>query len=194
MEWLESLDQLDHRLITWVHSHLHSEFLNIIIPWLRKPLFWAPVYIYIIFILIKWYRSKSWQPILYLLLTVGLADASSTYIFKKNVQRLRPCHEEIMQKKLEVLVPCGGQYSFTSNHAANHMSMGVFLFMFWTYAKRKYRWWWIIWPILVGFAQIYVGVHYPMDVLIGFLLGGLLGFIVFKIFINNTRFNFYNNA
>lgn len=175
-------DPVDIPLIQWIHQDLHNRVLDFIMPYLRMKTFWIPLYLVLIFYLYKWYKKYFWLPILFLAATAGLTDFSNSSLIKNEVARLRPCNDERVKDTLEVLVPCGGGYSFMSSHASNHMAIAVFMFLLLLYRKNKWRYVWILWALIIGFAQIYVGVHYPTDVLLGFIYGGLIGWGMYVFF------------
>ena len=89
--------------------------------------------------------------------------------------RARPCHLQSELTDLILRVDCGTGFSFTSSHATNHMALAVFIVMSTIFIFGKWRYLFIPWALIIGYAQIYVGVHYPVDVLSGFCLGGMLG-------------------
>ena len=100
----------------------------------------------------------------------GLADLVSSSVLKPVVGRDRPCHEVQLEGEVFPMVHCGNNGSFTSSHAANHMALAAAISML---LLRRRKWLAALlyfWAFLIGYAQIYVGVHYPTDVLGGFLL------------------------
>ena len=100
--------------------------------------------------------------------------------------RLRPCNDPVMKQVVHLLVPCGGGKSFPSSHAANHFSLAVFSSM----TVGKFAKWltpaWLVWAAVVSYSQVYVGVHYPLDVLVGGTLGACIGWMTGKYF--NKKF------
>jgi len=107
------------------------------------------------------------------LLAVGASDVISARVLKPGVGRLRPCHE---LENVRLLVSCGGKHGFPSSHAANSFAVAMTLACFY----RRYASLCVTLASLVGLSRIIVGVHYPGDVLGGFILGGLgAGFFVF---------------
>ena len=172
---IEQMLAWDKEVILWIHRNLHSNIGDIIIPWLRKPTFWIPLYILIIYIFIKWWKARGLIVVAILGSCVGVSDIISVHLFKNIFQRLRPCHTLMDNPDFNLLVNCGGKYGFVSSHAVNHMAMAVFLFYLFKHRVGKYHQWWILWAIIIGFAQVYVGVHYPLDVLCGFVIGGVIG-------------------
>lgn len=85
-------------------------------------------------------------------------------------------------------VPCSNGFSFTSSHATNHFALGTFFFLLFSFTA--YRFLFLVWAGVISFAQVYVGVHYPVDVICGALLGILIGFISFK-FLQFLNSKFY---
>ncbi len=182
LSFISNLQSIDSEILFWIHRNLHSTIGNTIIPYLRIPIFWLPLYLFVVGLFIKKWKSKFWVPLLILAVTIGVCDFSSVYAFKKQVERPRPCHTYENDARLELLIPCGGKYGFISTHAANHMAIGVFLFYLLGRKTPRSKWLWILWAISIGFAQVYVGVHYPFDVLCGFIYGGLLGYVSITLF------------
>jgi undecaprenyl-diphosphatase len=113
--------------------------------------------------------------LLFAILTIGLSDFTSSVLIKENIQRIRPCNDPVFKKQVFLRAPCGSGYSFTSSHATNHFALATFIILGLGTFIRKWRYLILFWAISIGFAQIYVGVHYPLDVLVGFLLGALIG-------------------
>jgi undecaprenyl-diphosphatase len=113
--------------------------------------------------------------VLFFLFAITVSDTVSSKVIKYQVKRIRPCHTELVSDKIDLLIPCGGQYGFTSSHASNHFTMAVFvIFTLGTFIK-KIKWPVLIWASCIAFAQVYVGVHYPLDVIAGALLGTIIG-------------------
>ncbi len=108
---------------------------------------------------------------------VTLADLTSYRIVKRIVPRERPCHTRaatgemaFRETRLVVGPKCPGSLSFPSNHAANMMALGV---VGWWFTRGKMRWLWFLLPLAIGYSRVYLGFHYPSDVLAGWLLGAL---------------------
>ncbi len=97
------------------------------------------------------------------------------------MQRPRPCQNEALKEEVRLLVPCGSGYSFTSNHATNHFALAVFFAGTLGVFFKRWRWLLFLWAALVAYAQVYVGVHYPLDVAAGALLGMTIGSLVVLI-------------
>ncbi len=174
-----SIQDLDLRLFHFINGDLSNIVFDYLMPALREKLLWLPFYIYLLTFVIVNYK---WQTalifILSLAITVGTADITSSRLIKKNVERLRPCNDPDVKEAVSLRARCGRGFSFTSSHAANHFAL-VFFFIY-TMGRlfKKLRWPLVIWASLISFAQIYVGVHYPLDVLFGALLGAAIGMII----------------
>lgn len=153
-------------------------FLDTVLVISRNKFIWIPLYVAIVvYMAVRW-KKQSWLPILFSVLTVVCSDGTSSHLIKKTVERPRPCHT---LEQINLRVKCGSGYSFTSSHATSHMALAVFwvqLFTFW----GRHRWWFLPWAIIIGFAQIFVGVHYPLDVLSGFVVGAIVGWGVFRAY------------
>lgn len=178
---LEFLDQVDKQILFAIHD-IHGTVGNAIIPFFREKVFWIPFYVFLFGFLVFNFKRRGLWLILFFLITVGLGDTISSKLIKFSVRRPRPCHVDSLQEHLDMLVPCGGPYGFTSSHATNHFAIAILLIVTLGPIFPKIRIPLILWATLVGFAQVYVGVHYPFDILGGAILGALIGWGVGKIY------------
>lgn len=178
----EFLLNLDRHLFYFINHDLSNPFFDLMMPWLRNPKFWIPLYIFIIGFCLWRYGKTGAIIIILLAATAGFADFTSASIIKYNVKRLRPCRDPVVGVTDITRVPCGTGYSFPSTHATDHFAMAVFLGL--VFAK-KWRWIWfwvILWAGLISFAQVYVGVHFPVDVTCGAIYGSLVGLLFAYLF------------
>ncbi len=191
---LEMLQNWDAALFQCINGSLSNPVFDALLPWFREKWFWMPVYLFVAAFALLNFRGRGCVILLGLVLTVGLSDFTSSSLVKKNVQRLRPCNDPAMFEKVQVRVPCGGGYSFTSSHAANHFAAAVFLIAMFGGLARWVRPAALTWAGLIAFAQVYVGVHYPGDVLCGAVLGAVLGWWTATIWqrMNKPLLRFYS--
>ena len=149
--------------------------------------FWLPLYVFLVGFIVLNFKKNALVFILILISTVAISDSFSSQIIKKNVQRIRPCNVESLKGKVKLLVHCGSGYSFTSSHATNHFAVANFL-IFTIFQRKKWvKWSLIFWAFSIAFGQVYVGVHYPLDVVGGGILGSVIGY--FAAFIYRKYFN-----
>jgi membrane-associated phospholipid phosphatase len=165
----------DKWLFELINSGLGNPLFDALLPLFREKLFWMPLYLFIGAFSLLNYGKRGWLIVLGIVVTAGLADFSSSTLIKKNVQRTRPCNAIEMQDRVQLRVDCGGGYSFTSSHAANHFAVAVFLIGVFGLSGRWQQKALLGWAGLIAFSQVYVGVHYPFDVLCGAGLGWLAG-------------------
>jgi undecaprenyl-diphosphatase len=183
MDSVVQIFEMDAALFQWVNQGLSNAFFDAILPHFRNKYFW--IWLYIILIALAFKKDKkSWIMLLLAALIVFMCDGISAGIIKPYVMRIRPCNDPNMQGGLNLLVPCGSGYSFVSAHAANHFGLAMLFggyFSRWFPKIRVYALS-ITWAFLIAFAQVYVGVHYPFDVIFGALIGILIGGWIWKIF------------
>ncbi len=185
---LDSLVALDKIWFLWINNSLANPVFDLLLPLFRNAVNWIPLYITVIFFLVKRFKYRAFLIFLLLGITVIATDQLSSSLVKKSVQRLRPCNDNSFNQEVRLLVHCGSGYSFTSSHATNHFGIATLLFFLFPYKKLRY--WWLVWAGLIGFAQIYVGVHFPLDVVFGSLLGILTGLGTLFIF---SRFKSFDS-
>ncbi|MGF7082627.1 phosphatase PAP2 family protein [Mucilaginibacter sp. UYCu711] len=174
--------QLDRHLFHFINHDLSNSFFDVLMPVLRNPSTWIPVYVFI-FIFCLWrYKKQGVIIIVLLALCFGVADFGSASVIKSTYQRVRPCNDPAMASTIISRIACGTGYSFPSAHASNHFAISVFLIMVF---YRRYKWVLpaaLIWAAAISFAQVYVGVHYPVDVITGAIYGTLVGLLFGWIF------------
>ena len=178
---LEGLMRWDQQLFFAING-LESQIMDQIIPLYRHKVFWIPFYVFIVAFLVKNFPKHGLWMVLFAGLTVGLADTASSQWIKKNVQRVRPCNDGTISNQVLLRVRCGGGYSFTSSHAANHTALAFYIAILLGGSKKWWGWLLFLWALSIGLSQIYVGVHYPLDVLAGTLLGSGIGYSMAKLF------------
>ena len=176
----EDLINWDINAFEWVYQSAHTNWLDVLMPFWREKTTWIPLYIGLLVFLIWRFKQRTLPIILGVLVTVAVCDTTSSKIIKPTVKRARPCQQVAGQKAAVPLINCGSGYSFPSSHSTNHFGVAVFLttavfFSTWS------RIFWIVWAASIAYGQVYVGVHYPIDIIVGALLGTLIGFAFAKL-------------
>ena len=134
------------------------------------------------------YEAKNLvYPIVGVLICFVLTDLIHLHLFKNIFMRLRPCHEIGVCEYTRLLVDCGGYYGFVSGHAANSSALVLFLLMYFKSMHQFMKYFLIAWVLLVAYSRIYLGKHYPLDLIFGILLGCLIAFLCFRIFFYVTK-------
>lgn len=176
---------IDTYILLWINGH-HTEWLDQLMWWVSQSVTWIPLYIVLVGLII--YRYRSWKIVMAILLAfalaVGLSDFISSGILKPLVERLRPTHEPSLAPFLHIVNGYkGGMYGFCSSHAANTLACAI-LFMF-VYKNKITTSILIVWVAINSYSRIYLGVHYPTDIMAGWIIGcataalayALLGFL-----------------
>jgi len=168
----------DQHWFEWINGPGHTAWLDIIMPWWREKTSWIPLYVLLAAYLVWTYRMKAVPFLLAIGLLIGLADSLSSQVVKPAVERLRPCNDPALRAEVQLLIPCGVGYSFTSSHATNHFALAMFMAL----TLPLFRGWrgglLFLWAGSIAYGQVYVGVHYPLDVLAGAVLGLLCGALI----------------
>ena len=174
-EWIKDLDQ---QLFLLINRQWNLSWLDTLLPIWREANTWLPLYLFLILFVVINFPSKAFSWILTAIITFAISDQLSSSLLKPFFARLRPCNEPELVGMVRLLLPnCGSGYSFTSSHATNHFAFAFFIFITMGQVLGKWKWAFLFWAASVAYAQVYVGVHYPLDVLAGGLLGTLIGYI-----------------
>lgn len=181
--WL--IQQCDILLFLKINNDWINTVFDAILPLSRDANTWIPLYLFILIFLMMNYRDKVWIWLLFALVNVVITDQVSSHLIKTFVQRPRPCADPFLQYHVRLMVDhCSGGFSFTSSHATNHFGFAAFVFYTFKNILGRWRWLCFIWAGMISYAQIYVGVHYPIDVICGAMLGFCIGFIMSSLYAN----------
>ena len=172
--------ELDNSLFLFINQTIQNVFFDFLMPMFRNKFTWIPVYILLILLYYKKFKFKAVYPILFLIVCVALTDSICHHFLKPFFGRPRPCFNEWIQVRL-LTENCGGKWSFPSIHAANHFGLSLGIILSKLFAEKIWNFLLLLWAFLIGFAQIYVGIHYPIDILGGFFIGGLITYVVYKV-------------
>jgi membrane-associated phospholipid phosphatase len=167
----------------YLNTQWHTPFWDAVIPFFRNQWFWLPVYFFLLLYTTQTYGRKGWLWFAFFLIAFAVSDQISATLLKPLFHRARPCNQKDLENFIHLLVPCGGGYSFPSSHASNHFSIGVFIAVTLSQHRKWVAWAAIFWAFLVAYSQVYVGVHFPFDVLGGGMLGAGIGLGIGKLFL-----------
>ena len=184
--------QFDRQFFYIINHDMANPLFDWIMPWLRNPKFWIPLYLFIIWFCIQKFKRQGLIIVMLLVLSAGFADFTSAGIIKPLVKRIRPCRDDMVSKTDIERVTCGAGYSFPSTHATDHFAIAFFLIMLF---RKQWGWiwfWGFLWAGVICFAQVYVGVHYPVDVLCGAVYGIAVGWLFFHFYDKTQRLSNVN--
>lgn len=173
---------------TWLFLQINtvwtSSFLDDVYPWWREANAWVPLYLFMVVFGIMNFGKKVWPWLLFAVITLTLTDQISSNLIKNIAERTRPCNETLLAGQMRLLLNhCSGGYSFTSSHATNHFGFAMFILITMRAVFGRWRWLFPVWAVTIAYGQVYVGVHYPLDVLCGSVLGCIIGFCTASFFI-----------
>lgn len=171
---LHSLEEVDRALLLAI-NRAHSPALDAVMVFASNRNVWFPAYVLLIAGLIYLFRRRALLLLPLLIGAVALADRITSGFFKPFFARPRPCHAPGLARLLHLPDGCGGQFGFLSSHAANSIALAVFLALLLPAGRfRAAKWVVFGWAGLLSFSRIYLGAHYPSDVLGGAAVGALL--------------------
>lgn len=180
---IEKLERWDRELFLWLNGK-HTEWLDQPMYIMSDELTWIPLYLFFLFALAKLYNWKvALTTLLAVAAVVTIADRSSVELFKEVFKRYRPSRNlEIYDQVHVVNGYRGGQFGFVSSHAANFFGIATLLFLMFRRKLPKTALLLFVWAGLIAYTRIYLGVHYPADIVCGAALGIFTGWLVFYLF------------
>lgn len=176
---IEFLKNTDTQLFLFLNG-MHNRFFDVLMWWISYKFTWIPLYLFLIYLLWKKFGKGVFPVLISVAVLIFLSDQVSVQLFKNTVVRYRPCHNLLIKDLIHLQDGCGGLYGFVSSHAANTFALAMFLSLL--LGGRKFTGMMFLWAALCSYSRIYLGVHYPADILAGALLGCITGAAVFRLF------------
>jgi len=191
MQILESLEAIDINLFLFVNQ-ANNSFLDSVMLYASSKFFWIPFYILLVVLISIKYKWNALLAVSFVLLAVGLADLTSVHLFKNVFQRLRPCYNPALDDVINNIVGCGGKYGFVSSHAANSFAIVGMVVKLIGDKQKWLNWFMPLWGVLILYSRIYLGKHYPSDVIAGAALGFLIAWLVYLLFTKVMQLKRFN--
>ena len=185
---IETLRHIDRAAFNFINHDIANSIFDTLCPWLREKMTWIPFYVAAAYLVFRKYGAKNTALLIVLgAVTILLSDQTSG-IFKHLIHRLRPCNNPEMNVRL-MIESCGVGFSFVSAHAANHFALATFM-SFLVNRNKLLITLLYFWAVCIALSQVYVGVHYPADIIGGATIGILAGLItgsIAQIFLQKAR-------
>ncbi|WP_439183293.1 phosphatase PAP2 family protein [Carboxylicivirga taeanensis] len=181
MDFLQSLINLDKELLLFLNSFHNGYWDNFFWMFTSKEV-WIPLYLTMAYVIFKNHGARGLVTVLAIGLLIVLCDQISTNIFKHGFERFRPSHDSDLKYLVHLINgKRGGSYGFVSSHATN--SFGLAMFTSLLFRNKTFSFFIFLWASVNAYSRIYMGVHFPGDILGGFLLGILLGRLVYEFYL-----------
>lgn len=193
---MEKLLQLDTELFLFFNG-LHVPWVDRIVYYLSKGWVWLPLFVCIIYLIFRLYQKRGWIVLALFALTIALSDQTCN-LLKNSVRRYRPSHTEAIAKDIHLVekpdggLYYGGKYGFPSAHASNTMALAFLVIFFLSKGEKWVMALAVAWSLMMAYTRLYLGVHYPIDILCGFILGScyaLLMYFLYKKWLSEISFD-----
>jgi undecaprenyl-diphosphatase len=171
---IEIITKWDEAAFLWLNS-FHSEALDPIVLQLTQTITWIPLYLLVLYQIYRIDPKNTAWILGGVMLTILLSDQVASGLMKPYFERLRPCHDPRWEGMFHLYGRCGGLYGFVSSHAANTFGLATFLTLK-LGKKQKAIAWLFLYALVVSYTRIYLGVHYPLDLFFGAVVGVLAAY------------------
>jgi undecaprenyl-diphosphatase len=180
---IDAIIEFDKELFLFFNG-MHAPWLDPVMEVCSEKEASIPLYAFLLYHIYGAYKRRTWGILLSIVILIVMTDQFTTTLMKPFFERPRPSHEPTLQGLVHLVNGySGGKYGFASSHAANTFGLAMFLSCL---LKREKPWisWLFLWAAFVSYTRIYLGVHYPGDIIVGALIGILFGWLVFKLYIH----------
>jgi undecaprenyl-diphosphatase len=175
------------RLLEWdkdlflFFNGLHTPWLDPVMLFFTETFVWLPLYLFLLYLVIRDYKKDCWVPLLGITITILLCDQITSGFMKPFFARLRPSQEPSLAGLIHLVDGYkGGMYGFASSHAANTLGTATFFSLLFSPTKPWIRWLYL-WAFAMTYTRLYLGVHYPGDILVGGVIGIASGWAGYSI-------------
>ena len=178
--FIDTLKDIDNAILLFING-IHSPLIDNVMMGISNRFVWIPLYLFLGYLIVKKFGKNSWLPVLFAILAIAMSDQLTSHVVKNIVQRYRPSHNLILAPKLHLVGDyMGGLYGFASSHASNTFGLSVFIMLL----MPEKRWLIIslfIWAVVVCYSRMYLGVHYPSDIIGGAIIGAFSAWLCYKL-------------
>ncbi len=176
---LDKVIALDTQLFVYLNG-LGSEIYDSFWLFITKQSHWTPLFLVLLYLVYKKIGGKATFSVLLFIAVLLLVTDQTCNLFKDTFQRLRPCNNPEINSFIRIVKP-SNSFSFFSGHAANSMATMTFLFLL---LKKYYRYAFLLFlfPLIFAYSRIYLGLHYPLDIITGYLFGASFGCIAYQLY------------
>lgn len=180
-ETLDHIIRADQHIFLWLNGH-HNNFWDVVMVVFTNKLTWIPLYLLLLYGIISQYKIKAVGYIICIIAVVVISDQIASTLFKPYFMRPRPCHDPMIENLVHLVSGCGGKYGFVSSHAATGFGIAMIINLLPTQKIIGVKWF-FLWAFIYSYSRIYVGVHYPLDIIGGALVGVIAALSVYWIYI-----------
>lgn len=182
---IDFLEKIDQDLLLFING-MHSPIFDYLMWWISLSTIWIPLYAFFVYKLFLKYKKQFWKILIIIVACVALTDGISSGIIKPLVGRYRPSHNLELKDQLHLhqyqdnTFYAGGTYGFVSSHAANSFGVATLIILLLGCTSKHY-YWLILWASIISYSRMYLGVHYPTDIIGGMLVGIFSAWIAVKL-------------